>query len=247
MLKTGSGFFAMWNGIAPEAAAEFPLMHARDHIGEHLSYLGPGGIQWARRFGTGQGNLPPYFAMYAMPTLEALVDPQFADAQVCQTSWFLAIRPHYRDRIAHHCRVLASSGGGVGSAAATFHLHLGPEAKTDCALLDEAMDSLTRLAPITAAHLGVPDWTVPHRVGLPLPDFDAADAELGVLVVESFDRFELVRALDDIAEYLSIRGIAMKVRAYAHYSLSYALDQADLQHLRHFRRDDALVTSSRLK
>lgn len=124
MLKAGNGFFAMWAGIAPDMAAAFELMHARDHLAEHLAYLGEGGILWARRYGEGQGVLPPNFAFYGMRDLDRLTGPGSADRKVFETEFFKAIRPHYRDRIAHHCRVLGSAGAGTGSAAATFLLDL---------------------------------------------------------------------------------------------------------------------------
>lgn len=240
MLAKGSAFFAMWNGMAPEHAAEFPLMHARDHIGEHMAYLGRDGIRWVRRFADGHGSLPPNFVFYGMPSLDPLVDPAFAQAHVVETPWFLSMRPHYRDRIAYHFRVLASAGGGTGGSVGTLLLDLAADARTPSAKLDDAIDAMTRVPAVTAAHLGLADWTVPHHVGRPLPPCPQGQEDTGVLVVESFDRFDLATSMQALVTMLRECGIARAVRGHAHYAFSYAMNHDDLDHLQHFRRHDAL-------
>ncbi|WP_439498168.1 hypothetical protein [Bosea sp. (in: a-proteobacteria)] len=234
MLKPGSGFFAMWNGIAPEFAERFALMHARDHLGEHLSYLGEEGILWARRHGEGQGALPPFFAFYAMASLDRLVAPGAASHQVHETALFKAMREHYRDRIAHHCRVLASAGAGTGGAVATFLVTLTAGAADAAA---ELADRLTRLAAVTAAHIGAVDWNVPVRAGGVPPTCPPGQEHLGVVVIESYSRFALARSLDEIAGLVGASGVAAALKAAGHYGLSYALTYGEVAGLRYHRRD----------
>lgn len=232
------GFFAMWNGMAPDHARDFALMHTRDHLGEHLAYLGEGGILWARRHGGGLGDLPPNFAFYGMASLDRLIDPAHADAKVHETAWFKAVRQHFRDRIAHHCRLLGSAGAGIGSAVATFLVDLGPRAVSGEAEVGRLLDDLTRLPPVTAVHLGQVEWTVPIRVGQAPPARPDGDADLGVAIVEGFDRYDLAAAMLAVGAAMVGSGVVAGIRASAHYGFSYALDHRDLARLRHYRRDD---------
>ncbi len=240
MLKPGSGFFAMWNGIAPEAAEDFALMHTRDHLGEHLGYLGAGGILSARRFGEGLGSLPPYFAFYQMAALDRLKESATV-YQVHETNWFKALRELYRDRIAHHCRVLASAGAGSCSAVATFLVDLAEEGGMERSAA--AMDGLTRLAPVTAAHIGAVDWTVPIRAGGIPPACPAGDERLGVVVVESYSRLALAEALEDITGIVAGAAPVMRIRRRSHYAFSYALGHDELGDLKYFRRDQPEIAS----
>jgi hypothetical protein len=230
MLKVGGGFFAMWAGIAPEMAEAFELMHARDHLGEHLAYLGESGILWARRYADGQGELPPSFAFYGMASLDRLTEPGASSHQVHETELFKTIRPHYRDRIAHHCRLLGSAGAGTGGAVATFLLDLGAGGPS----APDLVDRLTQLAPVTAAHIGTVDWQVPVRAGGMPPPCPAGDEQLGVAIVEGFSRWRLVGVLAQVAELLQGAGT---VRKMGHYAFSYALDYREVPALRHHRRN----------
>ncbi|WP_332699027.1 hypothetical protein [Bosea sp. (in: a-proteobacteria)] len=234
MLSPGSGFFAMWNDIAPGFAEEFELMHARDHLGEHLSYLGEAGILWARRHGEGEGSLPPFFAFYAMASLDRLTAPGAARHQVHETALFKAVREHYRDRIPHHCRVLASAGAGAGGAVATFLVVLADDAAGGGA---ELADRLTQLAPVTAAHLGVVDWSVPIRAGGVPPACPAGDERLGVVIVESYSRPALARCFAEIAGLIAGSACVAATRGAGHYRLSYALAYEEVEALKYHRRD----------
>lgn len=236
MLRPGSGFFAMWNGIAPAMAETFALMHARDHLGEHLSYLGQDGILWARRHGEGQGTLPPFFTWYAMASLDRLTAPDAAAHQVHETQLFKAVRAHYRDRVPHHCRVLASAGAGTGGAVATFLLELADGASDRAASL---VDRLTRLPPVTAAHLGAVDWSVPIRAGAAAPPCPPGDERLGVLLVESYGRLALVQGWEEIVRLIRGSGVTGVIRGSGHYALSYALAHAELGELIYHRRDQS--------
>ncbi|WP_332684056.1 hypothetical protein [Bosea sp. (in: a-proteobacteria)] len=209
-------------------------MHARDHLGEHLSYLGEGGILWARRHGEGQGTLPPFFAFYAMGSLERLTAPGAAAHQVHETELFKAVREHYRDRIPHHCRVLGSASAGTGSAVATFLVELADGASGRAA---DLADRLTRLAPVTAAHLGAVDWSVPVRAGGVPAACPPGDERLGVVVVESYSRPALVRGFDAIARLIGGGAAVAAVRGAGHYGLSYALGYAEVEALKYHWRD----------
>ena len=241
MLPPDSGFFAMWNGIAPEHARSFALMHTRDHLAEHVAYLGEDGFSWARRFCAGLGSLPPNFAWYAIPSLSRLRGSAASAARVHETALFKALRPHYRDRIAHHCQVLASAGGGTGSAAATILVTLTEAACKSRSLAQSAVDAMTQMDAVTAAHLSVVDWTVPVRAGGALPSQGPDDARLGVLLIEGFERFDLAASVEPVMDLVRRSNVVDAIHRHGHYALSYALERAEVDELRCFRQDDALA------
>ena len=76
----------MWNGMDPSHVPQFDLMHARNHMGAHIRYLGEGGILSARRHGGGVGSLPPFFTFYDMRTLDVLTAPEYQDRRVAESN-----------------------------------------------------------------------------------------------------------------------------------------------------------------
>jgi hypothetical protein len=242
MIPVGTGLFTMWNDLPPAYGGEFALMHTRDHVPEHLAYLGDDGIRWARRCIDGQGDMPRCFTFYGFTTLDVLTDAKHANCKVTETAWFLKMRPHYRDRIAHHCWVLASAGGGTGGAVATLLIDFADGARDDAAKLEALADDLTRLAPVVGAHLAAPEWNVPIRVGEALPSGREGNEALGVVILEGFDRYELAASLTDVRERLLASGVAARVRSAGHYAQAYRLDYDEIAHLKHYRRDDALIS-----
>lgn len=232
MSFSGAGFYAMWNGMDPAHVPQFDLMHARNHMGAHIRYLGEGGILAARRHGGGLGSLPPFFTFYDMRTLDVLTAPEYQDRRVVESAWFLRLRPHYRDHIRHHCRVLGRSGGGVGGSVATLLMRLQDAAADDRAGSVALCDDLVRRGAITAAHLGVADPTVPTIVGGSPPPRNADEEPAGVLVLESYDRYALATELPAIARHVADLGVCASAPRWAHYHLSLALDYADLSRFR---------------
>lgn len=243
ILDIGSGAFLMWNDISARFKREFALMHTRDHVPEHMSYLGPDGMQWARRYIDGQGNMPSYFTFYGMPSLRVLSDAEHAQCRVTETQWFLKMRPFYQDREAHHCRVVGRAGAGIGGCAATFIVDLANTYMQSPSLLEQFMDGLTQIAPVTTAHLFHSDWDVPIRRGMPPPNGREGNEGLGVLVLESFDRYALADSFEAIEHALTSQGIATHIRSSAHYALAYLIGIEEINRLKHYRRDDALIRS----
>lgn len=231
MALRGTGFYAMWNGMDPAWVPEFDLMHARNHMAAHVGYLGERSILSARRHSSGVGSLPPFFTFYDMDTLDILTAPEYRDCRVAESAWFLRLRPHYRDHIRHHCRVVARNGGGVGGSVGTLLMRL-----TATAVAGEGIEAfcsgLVDRAAITAAHIGVADPLLPTLVGGSPPPRDVGEEPVGVLVVESFDRFALAAELPRIARDVCECGIAAPAPRWSHYSLSLALDYAELPGLR---------------
>ena len=221
------GFLALWMSLPPEVGEAFELAHARDHLADHLGYLGPDGILWARRHHRGKGTLPPYFAFYGMSSLDVLTDAANAACRVPMSDAFRPIRAQFRDRIGHHCRLLASAGTGTGGSVATFVAEVA-SADLAAGAARPLVDALVERAPLTAAHVGIVDWNVPASVGQPLPVRPAGAPDLVVLVVEGFDRWRLAAEVDAVAATLCSSGIATRVTGWGHYALSCALRHDEL-------------------
>jgi hypothetical protein len=225
---SGSGFYAMWNGMDPAHVPEFDLMHARNHMAAHIAYLGEGAILAARRHSGGVGKLPPFFTFYDMGSLDVLTAPEYQGRRVVESEWFLRLRPSYRDHIRHHCRVRGRAGAGIGGGVGTFLMRLATRAVDDGAAGVALCNELVARACVTAAHFGIADPTVPTLVGGSPPPRNPEDEPVGVLVVESYDRYALAADLPGIAARLVALGVAAQRPRFAHYGLSLALDHAEL-------------------
>ena len=228
----GTGFYAMWNGMEPAHVPEFDLMHARSHMAAHIAYLGEGAILGARRHGDGVGTLPPFFTLYDMRTLDVLTAPELRDRRVNESPWFLGLRPRYRDHIRHHCRVLARAGGGVGGSVATLLMRLTDRAASNSGMARALCGELLGRGPVTAAHVGLADPTLPTLVGGSRPPRSVEDEPVGVLVLESYSRHALAAELPDIARRVHALGIAAAAPRWAHYALSLGLDYGELAAVR---------------
>lgn len=232
MAFAGDGFYAMWNGMDPQHMLAFELMHARSHMPAHVAYLGPHGILAARRYGQGAGTLPPFFTFYDMRSLDVLTDPGNQHRRVVESAWFQALRPHYRDHIRHHCRVVARAGAGTGGCAATFILRLSDAVMAGARPVVDLCDTLVARAAIAAAHFGIADPTMPTLVGGAPPPRNLAEEPVGVLVVESYDRHVLAGEMVAVCREVLGAGIAAGPIRCSHYALSMAVEYEELQRLR---------------
>jgi hypothetical protein len=233
----GNGFYAMWNGMLPAHMPEFDLMHARNHMLDHVRYLGPNGILSVRRHGDGVGTLPSFFSFYDMSSIDVLTAPENQSRRVIESPWFLTLRPHYRDHIRHHCRVVARSGGGTPGSVGTLLFRLSDRAAGDASFGKTFVAALLETNAITGAHLGKADPTVPTIVGGSPPPRNAEEEPVGVLVVESYSRFELASCVRELARRVRSEGVAADNPRWGHYALSLAVDFAELDQMK--RLDNA--------
>ncbi|QRM33179.1 hypothetical protein [Microvirga sp. VF16] len=228
----GKGFYAMWNGMDPSHLPEFNLMHARNHTLDHVRYLGPNGILSVRRHCDGVGSLPPFFSFYDMSSLDILTDAEHQDMRVAQSLWFMALRPHYRDHIRHHCHVLARSGAGTAGCIGTLLFKLSERAATDGKAGQALVDDLLNTNAITAAHFGRADPLVPTAVGGEPPPRQQEEEPVGILVIEGFNRFDLAHALSGVSVRLGAEGVAIDTPRWGHYALSLAVDFEELDQMK---------------
>ncbi len=229
MTFRGMGIFTMWNDVEPLHKFEFNVMHARNHLLDHLAYLGENAILSGRRYVDGIGTLPPFFMFYDMATLDVLTDEAHQDCRVADSEWFLQLRPHVRDLIRYNWRVVARTGGGVGSSSATFIVRRAASNGSDetTAWQRFAEDVLGNTS-CTAAHVAFVDLATPIRVGQAVPSYEPDDARNALIVVEAFDRFLLAEESRQIDRALQTAGLSAGPAKLSHYALSFALDYRDL-------------------
>ncbi len=147
-MLTGEAVVAIWNGIAPEARAQFYDWHANEHMPERV---GVPGFRRGRRFiAADAATHPEFFTLYEAETIEVLKGQDYANrlndptpgtrtttAQFCNTARALA-------------RVLGSCGPGMGGVMLTIRFDADASAT---ASLAEAVRSAISRPRLTGAHL----------------------------------------------------------------------------------------------
>ena len=66
----------MWCDVDSLHKLEFDRMHSREHLLDHLAYMGSNAMLAGRRYVDGVGTLPPFFMFYDMASLDPLTDPR---------------------------------------------------------------------------------------------------------------------------------------------------------------------------
>lgn len=142
----GQGVLAFWHDVAPGGDAEFDHWHLSEHIPERIAV--PGFLR-ARRYVTLDAP-PKYFYFYETESLETLRSPVYLARLGDPTPWTRKTMPLVRNNKRTACRVVTSTGAGLGGVIAT--LELGPRAGHE----DELRSWLTGTALRAAAeHPGI--------------------------------------------------------------------------------------------
>lgn len=232
MITSKRGFVALWHNVPPEIDEEYNLVHTREHVPDFVANAaGRGGIDFGRRYGDGEGQLPRYFMFYPARDMSAfarLAEKPWAEHPGGSSDWFNSIINQYRDSWRNNCRSLGEAGGGSGGAALSLIMKLTPQAARGGALVSHALAGLIAMPCVTAVHLGITDPAIaPNR-----PPLGPDDAPVGVMVVESFNRLWLAQALPAIRDLLASRDIALDAPRHGLYQLAYelrpdALDQTE--------------------
>lgn len=146
----GAGVLAIWNGIAPEAEAEFVAWHVREHIPERVGL--PGFLR-GRRYVALEGA-PKYFNFYETADLAALTSSTYKARLDAPTEWTRRVVRHFIDTSRTVCRVATSFGTGEGGWVMTLRLEVGAApADFAAAVAAEFLLPAVDLPGIVAAHL----------------------------------------------------------------------------------------------
>jgi hypothetical protein len=150
MALLGGGVLAFWNGIDPEAEAEFVAWHVREHIPERVGL--PGFLR-GRRYAAIDGE-PAYFNFYETESAAALTSPAYVARLNAPTVWTKQVVAHFRDSSRTVCDVAVSLGAGEGGVIETVRLGTArPPAAFIAGMLKGALEPIVCAAGIVGVHL----------------------------------------------------------------------------------------------
>jgi hypothetical protein len=224
MALAGAGVLAIWNGIDPEAEADFLDWHVNEHIPERVAV--PGFLK-ARRY-KGHESWPRYFNFYEVDGWETLVSKSYLDRLNTPSPWTQRVVQHFRDTFRTMCSVAISAGQGDGPYVATYRLKTTRN-RTDFinGMRQHAIEPILQRPAIVGAHL-LEGQKSPH-------DGPTAEKALRgqpdaiadwILLIESVDESELKKAMKNFLSQDSFTHWGAQydpLKDVGFYQLQYAL------------------------
>jgi hypothetical protein len=129
MAFLGKAAVAMWWNMAAVHREEFEHWHSHEHFPERMGIKGfLHGSRWSS-----VDSAEGFFVLYELEDYEVLTSPGYRERLNNPTPWSTKMMPHHRDMVRSQCRLLHSSGGGIGGHALT--LRLSPAEGRDAELL----------------------------------------------------------------------------------------------------------------
>jgi hypothetical protein len=110
MALFGQGVLAIWNGIDPEAEADFVAWHVGEHIPERVGL--PGFLR-GRRYVAVDGH-PKFFNFYETERPETLESATYVTRLNDPTPWTRRVVAHFHDTSRTVCDVVVTLGRGEG-------------------------------------------------------------------------------------------------------------------------------------
>jgi hypothetical protein len=151
-MLAGEAVVAIWNGIAPEARADFYDWHQNEHMPERV---GIPGFRRGRRYIAMDGAThPEFFTLYEVDALPVLQGSDYANRLNAPTPWTRRVTAQFRDTARALAKVLESVGPGAGGVVLTIRFD-ADDAATDA--LRAAVRAAAGAPRIAGAHLGVAD------------------------------------------------------------------------------------------
>lgn len=149
-MLAGEGVIGIWNGIAPDARAQFYDWHINEHMPERVGI--PGFRRGRRYIAADAMTHPEFFTLYEADTPEVVKGIDYANRLNNPTPWTKSTTAQFRDTFRSLARAVHSAGPGMGAAMLTLRFDLDSPA----ALLDllRAAESAPR---VTGVHLCAAD------------------------------------------------------------------------------------------
>lgn len=128
MALRGKGVLAIWRAVTPEAEQDALRWHNVEHMPERVAV--PGFLRGRRYLSLG----PPrhYVDFYEVETVEVIQSAPYLARLNDPTPWTRRVLPHFRGTFRIGCRVVRTSGRGLGGAMVTARLR--PAARREDAL-----------------------------------------------------------------------------------------------------------------
>jgi hypothetical protein len=224
MALAGKGVLAIWNGIAPEAEADFVAWHVREHIPERVAV--PGFLR-GRRY-VGEVGHPKYFNFYETEDASTLHSPAYLERLNAPSDWTRSVVKHFRDTIRTPCTVVLSQGRGDGGWIGTIRL-TGVTPGTG-ALRSEFAEPMLASAGVVAVHLleGMDDsgGATAEKALRSQPDGHAA----WIVLIEAVSREAIDGLFAGAAsdQALARLGLVATIADRGIYRLEYGLSRSDL-------------------
>lgn len=229
MALAGAGVLAIWNGIDPEADADFLNWHVNEHIPERVAV--PGFLK-ARRY-QGPDSWPRYFNFYEVENWQTLISKTYLDRLNAPSPWTQRVVRHFRDTFRTMCSVAISAGQGDGPFIATYRLRSTQDRETFIeAMRNHVIEPLLQRPAIVGAHLlegqkSPNDGPTAEKALRSQPDAMAD----WILLVESVDEATLKKAMSDVLSQASLAQSGAQYdpsKDVGLYTLQYALTRGQL-------------------
>lgn len=151
-MLAGEAVVAIWNGIAPEARAQFYDWHNNEHMPERVGI--PGFRRGRRYIAADTDTAPEFFTLYEADTMQVLQGSDYANRLNNPTPGTRATTAQFRDTSRALSRVIVSHGPGMGGVLLTVRFDCDPPALPALRALVRAVAQAPR---ITGAHLCMGD------------------------------------------------------------------------------------------
>jgi hypothetical protein len=151
-MLAGEAVVAIWNGIAPEARAQFYDWHTNEHMPERVGI--PGFRRGRRYIAADADTAPEFFTLYEADTMQVLQGSDYANRLNNPTPGTRTTTAQFRDTSRALSRVIVSHGPGLGGVLLTIRF--------DCddahlAALRAMVRAAAQAARVTGAHLCMGD------------------------------------------------------------------------------------------
>jgi len=117
-MLAGEAVVAIWNGIAPEARAQFYDWHTNEHMPERVGI--PGFRRGRRYIAADADTAPEFFTLYEADTMQVLQGSDYANRLNDPTPGTRATTAQFRDTARALSRVIVSHGPGLGGVLLTI-------------------------------------------------------------------------------------------------------------------------------
>jgi hypothetical protein len=151
-MLVGEAVVAIWNGIAPEARAQFYDWHTNEHMPERVGI--PGFRRGRRYVAADADTAPEFFTLYEVDTMQVLQGSDYANRLNDPTPGTRATTAQFRDTARALSRVIVSHGPGLGGVLLTIRFDCDEQHLPALRALVRAAAQATR---VTGAHLCMGD------------------------------------------------------------------------------------------
>lgn len=154
MSLAGEGVVAIWNGIRPEARADFYEWHNREHMPERVAVPG---FRRGRRYRALEGR-PEFFTLYETRTTAVLSGADYLARLNAPTPWTRRVTASFTDTARSLCRVALSLGPGEGGLIMTWRYEVAAGREDEHrAALEKILHGISERQGIAGAHLCIAD------------------------------------------------------------------------------------------